>query len=192
MYDATDPNRLGDQLPVLDSYTPELAKAKQKKTDAYKDSLYDLNERSADERKRLRQLDSVVAERAPGASAAYAESQRLRDDKNSANFKRQAYLDRLDKSTEANSEALRQMEERSQGREDRSKAWYTAPYRFVNKLQGRDPYNESRIRDLRAQEEMTARLKRDQELRRTILNNSSSRTPERAENKPVTNFQIGE
>lgn len=192
MYDATDPNRLAEQLPALDSYTPELAKAEQKKTNTYKDSLYDLNERSADERKRLRQLDSVYANMEPGADAALRESQRLRSNQNSAAYRRQQYLDRLDSSTEANEKALRRMEERSQGREDRSKAWYTAPYRFVNDLRGRDPYNEARIRDARAQSEITSRLKRENELRRTILNNSSSRAPERVENKPVSTFEIGE
>jgi hypothetical protein len=192
VYDLTDPNRLGDQLPSPDTYTPELAKAKQQETNTYKDTLHDLNNRGADESNRLRELDAVVAERAPGASAAYAESQRLRKDKNSATFKRQAYLDRLDKSTEANSKALNRMEERSQARQDRSEAWYTAPYRFVNKLRGRDPYDESRIRDLRAQEEMISRLKRDKELRSTIVNNYGSRIPERVANKRVSTFEIGQ
>lgn len=192
IYDLTDPNRLGDRLPSPDAYNPELAAAEQRKTNAYKDTLHDLNNRGADESRRLRELDAVVADRSPGASAAYAESQRLRKDKNSATFKRQAYLDSLDRSTEANRKSLATMEARSQARDDRSKAWYTAPYRFVNKLQGRDPYQESKIRDLRAQEEMLSRLKRDSELRSTIVNNYGSRTPERVENKRVSTFEIGQ
>jgi hypothetical protein len=121
------------------------------------------------------------------------DAQNLRGDQNSAESKRKAYLERLGKSTDINAETLRLMRERTAARERRSQAWYTAPYRFwQSQVNNRDPYNEARIRDARARSEITTRLNRENELRKTLINNDGGRIPARPESKPVTTFEIEE